>query len=86
MVLAGYETTANALAFCIYLLSKHPDAQQRLIQEVDRFRGSPSYDDLSQFPFVRAVINEVLRLYPGLPMLIRTSQVDVQVSLQCHCL
>ncbi|DBA69441.1 TPA: hypothetical protein ACH3X2_012787 [Trebouxia sp. C0005] len=38
MMLAGYETTANTLAFCIYLLAKHPHAQQQLLQEVDGFK------------------------------------------------
>ncbi len=38
MMLAGYETTANTLAFCIYLLGKHPHAQQQLLQEVDGFK------------------------------------------------
>ena len=37
-MLAGYETTANTLAFCIYLLAKHPHAQQQLLQEVDGFK------------------------------------------------
>ena len=40
MMLAGYETTANTLAFCIYLLGKHPHAQQQLLQEVDGFKVS----------------------------------------------
>ena len=36
MILAGYETTANTLAYSIYLLGKNPEAQQRLLQEVDQ--------------------------------------------------
>ena len=38
MMLAVYETTANTLAFWIYLLAKHPHAQQQLLQEVDGFK------------------------------------------------
>lgn len=38
IMLAGYETTANTLAFCIYLLARHPHAQQQLLQEVDGFK------------------------------------------------
>lgn len=33
--LAGYETTANAIAYCIYCLATHPAAEQKLIDEVD---------------------------------------------------
>ena len=36
-LLAGYETTANALSFAIYNLSAHKDAEQRLLQEVDSY-------------------------------------------------
>lgn len=37
LIAAGYETTANALAFAIYCLSTHPEAQARLLAEVDAF-------------------------------------------------
>lgn len=36
-ILAGYETTANTLSFCIYSITRHPDIQRRLLQEVDAF-------------------------------------------------
>ena len=34
LVLAGYETTANALVFTAYLLAKHPHVQERLYEEI----------------------------------------------------
>lgn len=37
--LAGYETTANALAYTIYCVSRHPDVQDRLLQEIDAVTG-----------------------------------------------
>ena len=81
MVLAGYETTANTLAYSVYLLGKHPDSQQRLLQEVDRHPGRPGYDSLHQFPYAAAVINEALRLYPPATFLTRVATEDVQVSV-----
>jgi len=36
-ILAGYETTANTLAFSIYNIATHPEVQQRLLEEVDAF-------------------------------------------------
>lgn len=36
-ILAGYETTANTLAYCIYNIAAHPEVQQRLLAEVDAF-------------------------------------------------
>ena len=83
MILAGYETTANTLAYSIYLLGKNPTAQQQLLQEVDAFPQQPGYDDLLSFPYAAAVINEALRLYPPATVLTRAASQDVQVQ-QAH--
>lgn len=93
MILAGYETTANTLAYSIYLLGKNPRAQEQLLQEVDAFPQQPGYDDLPSFPYAAAVINEALRLYPPATILTRAASQDVQVSHvalliqeSCHCI
>ena len=80
MMLAGYETTANTLAFSVYLLGKHPQAQQCLLQEIDKFQDRPGYDSLTSFPYAAAVINEALRLYPPATFLTRVANEDVQVG------
>ena len=80
MILAGYETTANTLSYCIYELGRHPHVQQRLLQEVDRCPGRPSYDSLQHFPYAAAIINETLRLHPAAPVLNRQATVDAQVK------
>ena len=80
MILAGYETTANTLAYSIYLLGKNPEAQQQLLQEIDQSHGRPGYDSLHQFPYAAAVVNEALRLYPPATMLSRVATQDVQAS------
>eukprot|EP00873_Tetraselmis_striata_P046538 jgi/Tetstr1/466802/TSEL_011272.t1 len=64
-MLAGYETTANTLAFSLYNLAAHPEAMKRAMAEVDAFGSNiPEFKDLSLFPFIEAVVNESLRLYP----------------------
>ncbi len=78
-MLAGYETTSVTLTYCIYLLSKHPQAEMKLLQEVDQFKGQPHYEDLDQFPYAAAVLNEALRVFPPVPMFSRVAQEDVQV-------
>ena len=47
-LLAGYETTANALAFATYLLALNPDKEAAMIDEIDAFGrdAMPGYDDL----------------------------------------
>lgn len=49
-MLAGYETTANTLAFSLYNLARFPEVEQRLIDEVDAFGcdRQPCYEDLQQ--------------------------------------
>ncbi|GBF94151.1 cytochrome P450 [Raphidocelis subcapitata] len=66
--LAGYETTANALSYAIYCVASSPDAQAKLLAELDALPGAPdrevTVEDLQLLPFTAAVIDEALRLYP----------------------
>lgn len=64
--LAGHETTANALAWTFYLLSKHPDAARRVGAELhDVLRGrAPEVADLGKLPVTTAVLKESMRLFP----------------------
>src|SRR5688572_31063788 len=63
LVLAGHETTANAMAFTFYLLAKHPEAAARLRDECAFLGGRPpGLEELAKLPFTRAVIDEALRL------------------------
>jgi cytochrome P450 len=66
LVLAGHETTGNALSWTFYLLSRHPDVARRLKGEVDAVLGErpPALDDLPHLAYTRQVIDEALRLYP----------------------
>lgn len=66
LLLAGHETTANALAFALHLLAHHPEVQARVHAEVDDVvRGPlPQPSDLDRLPTCRAVIAEALRLFP----------------------
>ena len=64
--LAGHETTANALTWTWYLLSQHPEVEQRLHAELDRaLRGRRAgFDDMAVLPYTRMVLAESMRLYP----------------------
>lgn len=69
-LLAGYETTANALAFTTYLLAQHADVQARLFRcIVDQvaFEDEPDFDAAQlncKIEYLDAVIRESLRMYP----------------------
>jgi cytochrome P450 len=66
LMIAGHETTANALSWLWYLLDQHPDEQERLRDELTAATGGrpPTVEELPQLPRMKAVIQETLRLYP----------------------
>ncbi|RMG78991.1 MAG: cytochrome P450 [Bacteroidetes bacterium] len=63
---AGHETSANALAWTLFLLSKHPDIVEKMRSEADRVLGDrmPTFQDLSALTYIHQVIQEGMRLYP----------------------
>ena len=69
--LAGHETTATALTWAWYVLAERPAEAAKLHAELDAvLQGRPpTFDDVPRLPYARAVIDEVLRLYPAAPML-----------------
>jgi cytochrome P450 len=66
LFVAGHETTATALSWCVYLLSQHPDVYAKAKEEVDSvLQGrSPTYADLPRLPYTLQVTKETMRLYP----------------------
>lgn len=65
-LLAGHETTANALSWTFYLLSQHPEVERQLRVELAAVLGgrTPTVDDLARLPYTTMVIEESMRLYP----------------------
>lgn len=66
LLLGGYETTSNALAWTWYLLAQHSRVEARLHAELDSVLGSriAVFDDVAHLPFTRMVLAESMRLYP----------------------
>jgi cytochrome P450 len=66
MLLAGHETTSLALSWTYYLLSRHPDVERSIADEVDRVIGDerPSFAHIDRLTSTRRTIEESLRLYP----------------------
>ena len=66
LILAGHETTANALTWCVYALTQNPAVQAKLHAELDTVLAgrAATLDDLARLPYCDMVIKETLRLYP----------------------
>jgi cytochrome P450 len=82
LICAGHETTANALTWALTLLSRNPDAHQRLVAEVDDALcgRDPQVSDIEALPWTRAVVSETLRLYPPAWHLERDAVQDDDIS------
>ncbi|KAF7978575.1 hypothetical protein HWV62_45513 [Athelia sp. TMB] len=79
IMIAGRDTTAATLTFLAYFLGQHPEVFQRLREEVLASVGPtarPTYDDVRDMKYLRAVINETLRLFPAVPFDIRETTQD----------
>ncbi len=78
VLLAGNETTANGLAFALWLLARHPEAQQRLQAEASAILGnrSATAGDYASLPYAYACFAEAMRLYPPAWTLARTAAED----------
>ncbi|XP_048856431.1 25-hydroxyvitamin D-1 alpha hydroxylase, mitochondrial [Brienomyrus brachyistius] len=70
LLLAGVDTISSTMSWSLYELSRHPDVQDALRDEVLAVLGErriPSAADVSRMPLMKAVVKEVLRLYPVIP-------------------
>ena len=73
MLLAGEDTTANTLAWMIYLLGRHPEALRRARDEVRgvlRPGELPTQEQLGALAYVDACMNETMRLKPVAPIIV----------------
>ncbi|KAJ6541691.1 cytochrome P450 [Mycena capillaripes] len=83
ILLGGQDTSADALAWCLYELAKNPEYQQKLRAEIELHRssanGQKEYDSM---PLLNAFIKEVLRVYPAAPYLERVAGEDLVIPLE----
>ncbi|MBY6164990.1 cytochrome P450 [Pseudooceanicola nitratireducens] len=75
-IVAGHETTALTLSWALYLMAFAPEQQERAAEEARSQLGdrAATADDVASMPFIRAVVDEALRLYPPAGIISRTAQ------------
>ena len=70
-LIAGRDTTAQALSWTMYCLSQHPECVDRILEEVNGIMEDgqeiPTYDQVKEMKYSKAVFQETLRLYPSVP-------------------
>jgi cytochrome P450 len=67
LIVAGHETTSNAMSWFWYLMTLHIDARDRMLAEVDDVLGTrrPTAGDLDRLPWTTACLQESRRLFPA---------------------
>ncbi|KAK7063641.1 PAH-inducible cytochrome P450 monooxygenase [Favolaschia claudopus] len=85
ILLAGQDTSADALAWCLYELAKDPNYQTQLRSEIELYHsrsvsagGPMEYDTM---PLLNAFLKEILRFYPAGPYLERVAAEDLMIPL-----
>ncbi|OCH86929.1 cytochrome P450 [Obba rivulosa] len=77
ILLASRDTTATLLTYATYFLAEHPEVLTRLRAEVIEHCGTnkpPTFENIKAMRYLRAVINETLRLFPPVPLNTRESR------------
>lgn len=83
MMFAGHHTTSGTAAWTLIELLRHPDEMAKVIAELDELYADGtevSFQALREMPRLEAVIKEALRLHPPLILLLRVSNVDLEVG------
>jgi cytochrome P450 len=82
LLLAGHETTAVSLSWIWFLLSNHPEVEQRLWAELDQVLTGrcPTIHDLVNLPYTERVVKEAMRIYPPVWAITRTAIKDCRIG------
>ncbi|MCC6983645.1 MAG: cytochrome P450 [Bauldia sp.] len=72
-IAAGHETTALALTWTFYLLSRHPEIEESLVEEIASVTGGGALaaEHVECLQLTRQVVHEAMRLYPPAPIVAR---------------
>nr|XP_033818674.1 1,25-dihydroxyvitamin D(3) 24-hydroxylase, mitochondrial [Geotrypetes seraphini] len=73
--IGGVETTANCLLWVIFNISRNPQVQEKLLEEIQRVLAPdqvPSAEALKRMPYIKACLKESMRITPSVPFTTRT--------------
>jgi len=70
-LIAGRDTTAVLLTWCIYLLASHSDVVEKILAEIKENLAedeTPTFQNTKSLVYMKQVLQETLRLYPPVPI------------------
>ncbi|XP_041978263.1 cytochrome P450 6B5-like isoform X2 [Aricia agestis] len=80
---AGFETSSTTIALTLFELAKNKEAQERVIEEVDDYMerndGRVEFGCIEELPYLKACVNEAMRIYPILGILTRETMDDYEL-------
>lgn len=81
----GHDTTTSGIAFALYLIARHREVQNKLVEEIKHVLGTDkckpvTQRDLQDLKYLDMIIKETLRLYPSVPVIGRETTEDIQVG------
>ncbi|XP_034825460.1 cytochrome P450 4d2-like [Maniola hyperantus] len=81
----GHDTTTSGISFTLYCLAKHPEIQEKILDEQRSILGEnldrdPSYVELKEMRYLELVIKESLRLFPSVPLIERLMTKDTEIA------
>lgn len=81
ILFAGHETTATTLAWAFYQIHQQQEVREKLLQELDSLGENPLSMEIAQLPYLTAVCQETLRMYPVLPVIFpRITKSPVEIA------
>ena len=81
LMVGGHDTTAAGLSWVLYLLGRHPEVQEKLHAEIDKWsEGDNILDKIRNMKYLEYVIKEALRLHPPAPYFGRNFEQDIKID------
>ena len=88
---AGWDTTTWTATFTLQLIGQHPAVQEKIFRELDTIIGDTTLDgatsedismeDIAKMKYLECVINETLRLYPLINIIVRHLHEDLSIEI-----
>ncbi|MGA1621613.1 MAG: cytochrome P450 [Synechocystis sp.] len=85
LLFAGHETTASAMAWALYWIHRYPEVKAHILDELAALPADAGPMDIARLPYLSAVCNETLRIYP-VAIMTFSRQAEVDLTLMDYAI